>query len=197
MTIVLVPLAVFSSRLVYVLAQSDTRTLASAWVESNVPADSVILTNGDTPDLQPGTQGLQHQSTEFPGSLGTYEQWILTHPGSGYTLNLVNMLMYDNVPIERLIGQENVGYAMITTLSNAIAEQPPAINYLLSNARLLNTFCPGSAMEYTSLPEDIGDSAWTEIWRVNKPGPIVLVFQMSNAPLNPPTTTLCGTPGAN
>lgn len=181
--VAVVPAAVNAIRLVVVMSQPDTRTLASEWVEANTPTNSTIIGNFQMLELLPNQKSLQRQSLDYPGSLGTYGQWLLqqgpaTYP-AGPTFDIVDFGLYWQADQpEKLFKDLNIQYAIAQTSYSDLAIDQSLIKYVRQHGQAVEVFCPGWNIEAAYLPIDIYGWAWQEIWRVERPGPIVVIYQL-------------------
>lgn len=69
--LILLPAMLSSSRLVWVTAQTDTRSLVSQWINESIAAEQAILLNFQLFDLLPTAEAVNRQGSDFPGSVGT------------------------------------------------------------------------------------------------------------------------------
>ncbi|GEM_PF-2965411 len=188
---ILIPTIALSLRFAYVSIQADTRTQASQWIESAVPAGSTILTNFAALELTPTRASLERQAAAYPESLGTQNQWLLSQPDSAFqapAFDLINNLIYRHPYDESAAIFQSPHYALLYSRTNFYFEFSPSVAFYMANAELLQLFCPGIPLDYTYLPEDLTRMGWRDIWMVDHPGTITFVFRYepSSQPLITP-----------
>jgi len=176
-------------RLDYVMAQIDTRSLASEWVEENVPAESGLVGNFQLLELLPTQASLQQQQQDYPGSLGTYGQWLVqqttaTYP-TGRAFGIVDYSLYwpqTEAEALSLVRQRQIRYAMVQTTASPLAGDNRLMKFAAEYGQPVAVFCPGQVWEPTYLPTDILAPAWQVLWTTNRPGPIVVIFKLGEKP---------------
>ncbi len=185
--LVLLPMLVTALRFDLVTAQTDTRTQASQWVDENLPENSVILVNFQALELIPTKESVEIQQQEYPGSLGTYDQWLLNQdysadPSLHPAFDIINgYLMPERMPA--LLEERKVEYLLITTSQAEITkESDPLAEYAQEHGALVRAFCPAHNVNRLFLPEEIQTLAVRYLWEVDRPGPIVLLFRLGEKP---------------
>jgi hypothetical protein len=185
--VVLLPMLVTALRFVLVTAQTDTRTQASRWVEENLPENSVILVNFQALELTPTKASIEFQQRDFPGTLGTYDQWLLkqdyaSDPSLSPAFDLINGYLLTE-PQPALLEERGVEYLLISTYRARISEESdPWAKYAQENGTLVRAFCPARNVDPLFLPEDIQTLAAWHLWEIDRPGPIVLLFRLGEKP---------------
>jgi len=194
--IVVMPAFINAIRLDVVMSQPDTRTLASEWVKVHIPANATVIGNFQMLELLPNQDSLRRQNLDYPGSLGTYAQWLLSQDAATYppgpAFDIVDFGLYwFTHPSSSLIKDLKIQYVVAQTNSSDLTQDQALIAYTQQYGQPLQVFCPGLDVKSTYLPIDIYGWAWQEIWKVDRPGPIVIVYQLGNAQTAPPKTTVC------
>jgi 4-amino-4-deoxy-L-arabinose transferase-like glycosyltransferase len=188
-TAFVIPALIQVGRLDYVLAQPDTRTQASRWVQEHLPGGTALTANFQLLELTPDQISLQRQAQDYPRSLGTYYQWLLqqtdrTHP-AGPAYNIVDYSLYwpDDVAQQHELTQRlNIKYAIVQTTLTFITVDTRLFDYAQKYGQPVAVFCPGSAWESNYLPNDVFALAWPAIWKVDNPGPITVIYQLQSEP---------------
>jgi hypothetical protein len=195
---VLLPGVILVARLDYVLAQPDTRTVASNWIEKTLPPDTAIISNVQLLELTPSVFSLQQQNADFPNSLGTFNQWLLEQPAEAYpspAYDLVNADYYwfdtpENQ--QQLMAKRPINYAVIQSDFNELSFQTDPVSiYAFQHGIPELVVCPGSNFETTHLPLEGSGWAWQTIWQFERSGPIVLVFKLTETPTDLPIQQAC------
>jgi len=183
--IVVAPTILTSLRFIWVANQTDTRTLASQWIKTAIPTNATLFSNFQMQEITPTKASLQRQQRDYPQSLGTYQQWLLQLEEARYTSPAYNVVDYsiywskdDRKAQQALFKNQAVQFVVIA--SQYATLQIPVANYAIENGTPLHTICPGRNIEYAQMPIDLYDGfAWHEIWQLERPGPIIIVFQLN------------------
>lgn len=190
--------AVQALRLDYVTAKPDTRTQASQWLENNLPDGSVVMANFNLLEVLPNVAGLKQQKKDYPGSLGTYGQWLLkqtpqTYP-PGRAFEIVDYTLYwpdDAAQETEFVQRRHIQYVIAQASLTPLSLDMRLMDYGASYGQPVAIFCPGQRWEANYLPTDIFNIAWQAIWKVNHPGPIVVIFKLENQPHITPVPLAC------
>lgn len=192
----LLPSAITSMRLVWVTAQSDTRTLAVQWVNENISNGETILLNFPLSELLPTNDAIQRHNADFPGSVGTYWQWLQGQSDSlAPRYNLYSASYWrslDNTTEARdaFIERAGIHYLLVRSLVS-LKSVEDAIAYAQSRGRLVRTFCPGYDLLVAELPDDLFYEAWHQVWQLERPGPFVAVYDLRQPPEPPRNERFC------
>jgi hypothetical protein len=178
--LVLVPLGVTAVRFNWLIAQPDTRTLASQWVNANLSDGTGLLVNYQPLELTPTQDSLRQMGTDFPGSLGRKNQWLLTHNPSGYSNPAFGIApgwlrSPDDSPAA-LVTRYGTAYALVVAHVTDSVRSKAVGQYALQHGTLVATFCPGTARP--ELPDDLYGPVWLEVWRLHNPGPMVFILRL-------------------
>jgi Dolichyl-phosphate-mannose-protein mannosyltransferase len=187
--VVIAVAAVEALRFDYVTAQPDTRTLASQWVEENLPTGSVVVGNFQLLELLPTQASLRQQGQDYPDSLGTYGQWLLQQKASTYptgkAFEIVDYSLYwpeTEAEAVSLVQHRQIEYALVQTTASGFSNDYRLMNFATKYGQPVAVFCPSQRWGPTYLPTDIFAPAWQVIWNANRPGPIVMIFKLGEEP---------------
>ena len=171
----------------WLLSQADTRTLAKEWIEANIPAGSQIAVESYPPPLNPDLESLRAQQQAEPGSLGARDQWVLQQglPAGEIAYQLVRLNLVDTSPkldnVTPYLATHPIRYFVVTDFRWKSEHQGHLAlkSYLARNGRLLHSFPPGRDAGY--IPSDIlnnMEDPLVELWKVERPGPAVEVYEV-------------------
>ena len=180
--------AIPSLRYDWVLAQDDTRTLATQWIERNLAPGSDVAVESYGPHLTPNLATLQQQQRTDPASLGNRDAWLLEKglPAGtvGYQvarLNLVDTSPYED-RITPYLSNHSHRYFVVSDFRWKSDHQGHLAlrRYLAREARLVATFAPSSDADY--VPSDLLNNLedpLIELWKVNRPGPRIEIYEVA------------------
>ena len=159
-----VPLA-SSLRFDRLLQQPDTRTLAKAWIEHNLPAGARVVVHSNGPELQ----GAGHPA---PASDRTFD------------LEVVGTTGVEQRPLAAY-GEDGVDYVVLSSFSTerrlldaaADARRREYFAQLAREFELLAEFRPAAGPEPPFLFAQVYGPA-TGLWRLERPGPTVTVYRV-------------------
>ena len=181
---IVLPSLITALRLVYVTSHTDTRSLATSWVEDHIPGETAIITNFSAYELQPTVASLERKANSGE-ALGTYEQWLIDLPpgerpsGPQYNIFEGKKLWSGDVSaIGQLIIENDIGYALVSSDSAVQTGDFSLTSALLSFGTLVEVICPGDGIDYVYLPSDLGFPAWRAVWEVNRAGPVVMIVEL-------------------
>lgn len=190
--------AVQAGRMTYVLSQTDTRSQASQWITSHLPPNSAVMANFQLLELIPDRVGLQRQDQDFPGTLGTYNQWLLQQSADQYpkgpTFEIVDYGLYwpkteaDEVAF---VQQRQLGYIVFQTTGNSFTTDYSLHDFATAYGEPVAVFCPQPQWGPTYLPTDIYALAGQVIWNAERPGPLVVVYKLGSARRPPSAPLAC------
>ncbi len=183
--IVVAPTLTTSLRFIWVANQTDTRTLASQWIKATIPANATLFSNFQMQEITPTKASLQRQQRDYPQSLGTYQQWLLQLDDTHYAspaYNIVDYSIYwskDDEKSQQALFKNHAIQFVVIASQYATLQVPVGAN-AIENGTPQHTICPGRGIEYAQIPTDLYDGfAWREIWRLERPGPIIVVFRLN------------------
>ncbi len=195
------PLAALALRFDWVTDQVDTRSLASRWIESNLPDGATLIANFQLLELTPTQASLVRQNADYPGSLGTYNQWLLGQPlenfQAGPAYDIVEYSYYwprdDEEQQKQVAAKYAIEYAAVESYTAQLTDALAVPRYAQRYGTPVEIFCPGSGISGAYLPIDIYDGwAWRDIWQADRPGPIIVIFKLDRTePLTDPFPLLC------
>ena len=171
-----------------VLAQTDTRTLAKNWIETNIPAGSDVAVESYTPPLSPDLETLKAQQQSNPGSLGTRDQWVLENglPAGEIAYRLTRLNLVDTSPdVDNISPYVATHYHRYYVVSDFRwkSEQLGHLAleaYLSRNGRLIKAFYPSRDESY--VPSDMlnnMEDPLHELWKVDRPGPRIEIYEVA------------------
>lgn len=179
--------ALASLRYDWLLAQPDTRTLTKEWIESRIPPGSEVAVESYPPPLDPDPEGLRARQQAEPKSLGARDRWILEKglPEGAVAYRLTRLNLADTSPAVDLLSPylatHRIRYFVVSDFrwkSDHRGHQALRA-YLAQRGRLLATFSPGQAAGY--VPSDLLNNLedpWLELWRLERPGPRIEVYEV-------------------
>ena len=194
--LILVPLIATSLRLVWVLAQPDTRTLTLTWINDSIPAGETMLLNFPLVSLLPTDETIDRQSTDFPQLTGSHWKWLRRQPNvTAPRYSIYNKQYWRSEPAsatdrQAFIDLAGIRYALIRTQSSRPAGDDITA-YAQANGRLIRTFCPAINVHIAQLPDDMFFHAWLQVWQVDRPGPFVALYDLQLPPDQPPVEDYC------
>lgn len=194
--VMLLPLTLTSLRLVWVTAQSDTRSLALDYINDNIPTGANILLSFPFIKLLPTDEAIDRQVADFPASIGTHWQWLRGQEDiSTPRYNIFNKLYWysqsDSIAAKSdFIETAGIRYVVIRTQASRPAGDE-ITTFAQANGRLILSFCPAYAVEVAQLPDDMFYHAWLQVWQVKRPGPIVALYDLRQPPADPPVKAYC------
>jgi len=177
-----------SLRYDWLLAQTDTRTLAKDWIESRIPPGSDVAIESYPPPITPDLETLRAQALESPGSLGARDQWLLENglPDGEAAYRLTRLNLVDTSPVvDRLSPYLATNYHRyyVTSDFRWKAEHRGHLAlkaYLAQRGRLMMAFRPSRDEDY--VPSDIlnnMEDPWVELWKVDRPGPVIEIYEVA------------------
>ena len=182
-------------RFVWLSAQTDTRKLASAWIEENLDDGEAILLNFQLTTLLPSTAAIERQSADFPASIGTQWQWLgrqsdVHAPRYG----IFNRMYWQGLDNEAdqagFISANGIRYILARSVA-ALPTGDDMLAYARMNGRLLQVFCPAHDGGLAELPDDMFVQGWRQIWRLARPGPYVAIYDLHSPPLASEPAPFC------
>lgn len=193
---ILVPLIATSMRLVWVLSQTDTRTLALTWINDSIPAGETILPNFPLITLLPTDDTIDRQNADFPHLTGSQWQWLrgrqnVTAPRySIYDKQYWHSQPASAADKQAFIDQAGIRYILIRAQSSRPAGDEITA-YAQANGRLIRSFCPATDVHIAQLPDDMFYYGWLQVWQVDRPGPFVALFDLQQPPDQAPVEDYC------
>lgn len=177
-----------SLRYDWLLSQKDTRTLATEWIERNIPAGSDVAVESYSPPLTSDLETLRAQQQANPKSLGARDQWILEKglPAGEVAFRITRLNLIDTTPtadkLTPYLATHSHRYFVVTDFrwKSEHVSHLALKSYLAKNGRLLATFAPSADAGYA--PSDIlnnMEDPISELFRVERPGPTILVYEVS------------------
>lgn len=177
-----------SLRYDWLLSQTDTRTLAKEWMESNLPAGSQVAVESYPPPLNPDLDTLRAQQQAEPRSLGAHDQWVLEKglPAGEIAYQLVRLNLVDTSPkVDNLtpyLATHPIRYFVVTDFRWKSEHQGHLAlkAYLARDGRLLRSFPPGQDARY--IPSDVlnnMEDPLVELWKVERPGPTIEIYEVA------------------
>ena len=193
---ILAPLIATTLRLVWVLAQPDTRSLALTWINANIPPGENVLLNFPFITLLPTDETIDRQSADFPHLTGTHWQWLRGRQDiAAPRFDIYNKQYWYSQPASAadklaFVHRAGIRYVLIRTQVSRPAGDE-IIDFAQANGRLIRSFCPAVDVEVAQLPDDMFYHAWLQVWQVDRPGPIVALYDLQQPPDDPPADTYC------
>jgi len=180
--LVLVPLMLTSGRMVYVLAQPDTRVQATDWIVQNIEPGSTVLTNIQLYDLYPTHTAIERQTMDYPGSTGTVWAWLQQNEVNAPQYDIVNGHLYleDVNNFGTLVAEHEVDFILVASVEPD-ADDVPVFSYAAANGTSVYTATPVADWRDARLPEALYDLAWWQVWQLRGPGPIVWIYDLRGA----------------
>jgi len=186
--IALLVASVPSLRYDWLLGQTDTRTLAKAWIESNIPAGSTVAVESYPPPLSPSLDSLREQQQANPASLGTRDQWVLQNgiPAGEVTYQLVRLNLVDTSPkvdnLSPYLATHSIRYFVVTDFrwKSEHLGHLALKSFLARGGKLIKSFPAGSDPQY--VPSDIlnnMEDPLVELWKVQRPGPTIEIYEVT------------------
>ncbi len=177
-----------SLRYDWLLSQTDTRTLAKEWMESNLPAGSQVAVESYPPPLNPDLDTLRAQQQAEPRSLGARDQWVLEKglPAGEIAYQLVRLNLVDTSPkVDNLtpyLATHPIRYFVVTDFRWKSEHQGHLAlkAYLARGGRLLRSFPSGQDARY--VPSDLlnnMEDPLVELWKVERPGPTIEIYEVA------------------
>ena len=186
-TVLLVPLALTSLRLVWVSSKPDTRSLAVEWIQESISPGETILLNFPLTTLLSIDDTIARQNADFPGSIGTQWQWLRGRENMvAPRFNLFNTMYWNSLhdsaaAKDKFIEHAGIRYLLVRTQVHRPA-QDEIILYAQANGRLVRTFCPAYDVIVAELPDDMFYHAWLQVWQLERPGPFVAIYDLHQPP---------------
>ena len=197
-TVLLVPLALTSLRLVWVSSKPDTRSLAVEWIQESISPGETILLNFPLTTLLPTDDTIARQNADFPGSIGTQWQWLRGRENMvAPRFNLFNTMYWNSLhdsaaAKDKFIERAGIRYLLVRTQVHRPARDE-IILYAQANGRLVRTFCPAYDVIVAELPDDMFYHVWLQVWQLERLGPFVAIYDLHQPPDDPHTDTYCDT----
>ncbi len=177
-----------SLRYDWLLSQTDTRTLAKEWIESNLPAGSQVAVESYPPPLNPDLETLRAQQQAEPGSLGARDKWVLEKglPAGEVAYQLVRLNLVDTSPtvddVTPYLASHPIRYFVVTDFRWKADHQGHLAlkTFLERNGQLLHSFPPGKDARY--VPSDMlnnMEDPLVELWKVDRPGPNIEIYEVT------------------
>ncbi len=171
----------------WLLSQPDTRTMAAAWIEANLPPSSQVAVESYPPPLNPDLETLRAQQQAEPRSLGARDQWVLEKglPAGETAYQLVRLNLVDTSPkvdnVTPYLATHPIRYFVVTDFRWKSDHQGHLAlkTYLARNGRLLRSFPAGRDASY--IPSDMlnnMEDPLVELWKVERPGPTIEVYEV-------------------
>ncbi len=172
-----------------VLVQTDTRTLAKQWIETNVAAGADLAVESYAPPLTASLETLRAQQLAEPGSLGNRDQWVLEKglPAGevAYRLTRLNLLVDTAPAVDRMtpyLASHRHRYFVVSDYrwkSDHLSHQALKA-FLASHGRLVRAFYPSRDGSY--VPSDVlnnMEDPLNELWKVDRPGPRIEIYEVA------------------
>lgn len=171
-----------------ILARVDTRTLAKAWIERDVPAGSEVVVESYAPPLTPSMETLRAQQRENPRSLGNRDQWLLDEglPEGEPAYDLVRLNLVDTSPrvdsVTPYLAAHQNRYFVVSDFQWKSDHQGHMAlkDYLARNGRLMGRISPSNHPGY--VPSDLlnnMEDPLVELWMVERSGPVVEIYEVA------------------
>lgn len=93
---------------------------------------------------------------------------------------------------DEYIDRTGIRYVLIRTQSSRPVGDE-IIAFAQANGRLIRTFCPAYDVDVAQLPDDMFYHAWLQVWQLDRPGPVVALYDLQQPPDDPPIKTYCQT----
>lgn len=194
--LILLPALVSSSRLVWVTAQTDTRSIMTGWINQSIEAEQSMLLNFRLFDLLPTAETIVRQANDFPGSVGARWRWLATQNDLTerrydiYNVMYWNRLQDDPESREEFLASAGIRYLVV----RSVVAWPGAddmIAFAQKNGKLLHVICPAYGGQIAELPSDMFVGAWQQIWKLRRPGPYVAIYDLDLPPDEPIVDVYC------
>ena len=194
--LLLAPAFLSSIRLVWVTAQTDTRSLMTDWIINSIEAEQTILLNFQLHELAPTPESIERQGMDFPDSVGTRWRWLATQEGaSERRYNIYNAIYWNNLKDDPGARDEFLAEAEIRyLLVRSVVAWPGAddmIAYAQTHGKLVHVICPAHGGQIAELPSDMFVGAWQQIWKLHRPGPYVAIYDLDLPPDEPFVDVYC------
>ena len=198
----LAPPLLTASRLSYVTAQADTRTLARAWFEGKAGPGETVLANFQIPEHLPSTDSLRRQAEDAPETVGTLRKWLLSRVGERmppepafHLIDYSGVWPADSSAQEAFVRERRIRWAVYQVRYwRSLVETGAISEFLGTHGDLVGAICPASGLSAIPwpergparpseiyLPEDVETDVWRHIWQVDRPGPIMLLFAVGES----------------
>lgn len=201
-TLILAPLVLFggiqTARMDMLLCRTDTRDLARAWIEENIPEGTRIAAEGYTAPLRPNRESLLYLKDEAKVWLKRREMFMLEGrlPEKAcphyFLIPLERFYEFRSYwphqyvlggerPIESFLDDHRTEWLMIYERWPQEERHAPLIDYLAKkNAEPGPTFSPTEHPHplEASLPTDM-DFPLTALWYLERPGPVVQLYKFA------------------
>ena len=197
-TLLILPSALTSARLVWVSLQSDTRTLAIDWINRNISAGETFLVNFPQTSLLPTNGAISRQNRDFPGSVGGFWHWLSEQESVfDARYDIYNKMYWQRLDTnadarDEFIERSGIRYLLVRSLVS-LASVEDVNSYAQVKGRLIHIVCPAHDVIVAELPDDLFYQAWVQVWQLEKPGPFVAIYDLDQPPANPPTERYCQT----
>lgn len=140
------------------------------------------MTNFSAQELLPTKANLLRQEHDRPGSLGTYEQWLVDLPDGEYpdgpAYNMYDADQFwtgDEAGLLQTMKDREISHAVLVSDRATITYEQELIATLATHGTIDTVVCPGTEIDYVYLPDDLGNMGYREVWEVNRAGPIVMI----------------------
>lgn len=163
------PPAIQSARLGYLLAQTDTRTLAKQWVEQNIPEGAKIAV--DWPHHGPPLSTL---ASPEPDSARAYELMVV----GGMGLAEHSLGYYRSQGIHHLISSSNISNIALTNVEQEGARHEFYVQ-LDTELELLQEFTPHPPNADPPFVFDQVLGPMLGLWQIERPGPTIKIYGFS------------------
>lgn len=206
---ILAPLILFSgiqtARMDLLLCRIDTRDLAKAWIEREIPKGARIAAEGYSPKLLPDQASLLYLKEEAGIPLERKERMILagaweTQDAPAYHLIPLNRFYFfqsywphqwhrfdatgEERPIEEFLDDAAAEYLILSDRwprkkRSLSKERSPMLDFVEERTELVQAFSPsrdGKPAE-ALLPMDM-DFPLTALWCLDRPGPLIRLFEI-------------------
>ena len=186
-SLLILPGIVASIQLNIILTTGDTRDLARAWIEHNIPTGAVIAITEDI-GLIPTKQAIQKWLCEVPTTVGTKDQWRLRLPEEQYpepNYNLIRLWVSPGIEADdpaSLIKAQRIQYLVVTQRAAPI-RYLKLIQYASQFGKLIFYASPcgmRACPEYGNLPSEL-ENPLIALWALQRSGPMVRIFEVDAA----------------
>jgi len=176
-----------SLRYDWLLSQTDTRTLAKQWIETNLPPGSDVAVESYPPPISPDLETLRAQQQLDPKSIGNRDQWLLEKglPPGEVAYRLARLNLVDTSPavdnLSPYLATHPHRYFVVSDFRWKANHQGHLAlkGYLRVNGKLLAVFPAGHEIGY--VPSDMlnnMEDPLVELWRIDRPGPTIQIYEV-------------------
>ncbi|MFQ5410466.1 MAG: hypothetical protein ACE5FI_18820, partial [Anaerolineales bacterium] len=180
--LLLLPGLAMSLRLDWIFTQTDTRDLATMWINEHLPARSTLLLDVDI-SVTPSRQSLIQQAERYPDSLGVKDQWLRDLPESSFprpAFDVYRLWIYSPETPEELAmlaATQQPTWAVFANRTLFPRDDWPYTFFVSASERayMVSPILDPARFSDAPLPGDLS-RAWRDLWAVDRPGPIVEIY---------------------